>query len=93
MADKLEDIWGRIKHLRDELQLKAHLLSLDMKDEWHALEKRYHRLSGEWEKKLSEKIQHMGESEEHVMFGDQEEVQELLSDYDALQKKHKPDAG
>ena len=90
MSNSHDDIWERLKYLRDELQLKAHLLSLDMKDEWHALEKRYNRLSGEWEKKLSDKIQHMGESEEHVMFGDQEEVQELLSDYDALQRKQKP---
>ncbi len=42
MAD-LEDLTVELKKLRDELELKMHLASLDAKQEWNELE-------GKWEK-------------------------------------------
>ena len=59
MAD-LDDLKRDIRKLRDELDLKMHLASLELKDEWHELEQDWQNFSAR--AGLEESAKGLGES-------------------------------
>lgn len=44
---KLSETLQRLAQTRDELRLKLHLMKAEARDEWHELEKRWHRFTSE----------------------------------------------
>jgi len=60
--EQLEELVTKLKQERDELRVKAHLGTMDAKEEWAELEKKWHRLETEFaesKQDVTEKAQAM----------------------------------
>lgn len=62
--ERLAEIVAKLRQERDELKLKAHLGTMEAKEEWEELEKKWQRLEGdlsENKEKASEAAKDLGE--------------------------------
>ncbi len=78
-------LFEQLKKLRDTLKLKAHLLEMELQDEWQELEKKAHEL----EIHLVQRARQLGVAEEHYYVGSDQEIKKLvdaMSDLDAKAK-------
>lgn len=83
-------LWKTVLLLRDEIALYAHLLRMDLRDEWQRLDKRFEVLEQKLEHTILEKAHQFGKAEEAFFVGDRDEIQSLINDLNAL-KKNKDD--
>jgi len=76
-------LFDTLNRLRDSFHLKAHLLEMDLKDEWHALEKKAVNL----ESHLMQRAQQLGVAEEHYFVGSDKEIKVLVDEFSELEDK------
>ncbi|MCY7295555.1 hypothetical protein [Alteromonas sp. a30] len=80
-----------LKHLsqiKQELALQAHLMTLEVKDEWQTIEKRLHEIERQAEHSLEELIQKVGQAEERFFVANEQELDALVEELKALKSKH-----
>lgn len=77
------EILQELKTLRDEVKVQAHLFTMEVKDQWEELEKKFQPL----ESKLLEVIEDFGKFNEEFWVGDKETVESLIKDYKKM-KEH-----
>ena len=76
-------LFESLKRLRESLKLKVHLLEMDVKDEWHELEKK----ATDLEAHLIQRARQLGVAEEHYFVGSDQEIKKLVEEFDELDKK------
>lgn len=81
-------IWETLLYVRDEASLQAHLMSMELKDEWQALEKRFQTLEQKFESRLLDKARQVGQKEETFFVGDREAIETLVKDFKDLHQKN-----
>ena len=69
--------WENIKTQRDELKVKAHLFSMETKDTWDALDKKFQKVNS----KLKRASGAVGETREEVWEGHKLIMEELKEGY------------
>ncbi len=84
---KLESVLKELLHIKDEMALQAHLLEMDLKDDWHALEKKLAHLESKLEHDLVTLSKKVGHAEEEYFVGDEQEIESLLSQFRDLKDK------
>lgn len=89
MGDK--SLLDEMRFLRDELNLQLHLMSMELKDEWHDLLDRLHAIENEIGRDLIEGAEELGRAEESFFVGNEEQVADLLSDLRQFKDKHEAD--
>ncbi len=75
-------IINELKVLRDEVNLQVHLFSMDAKEQWEALEKRFHV----FEQKAERSMQKLGEKSEGFWVGNKDEIDGYKKEYEELKK-------
>jgi hypothetical protein len=75
-------LWQQLVTLRDEIKLHAHLLELDMKQHWHALEPKIHAI----ESAILNKAEQIGKHEEQQFVGTDEEISQLIKELKPISK-------
>lgn len=74
--------------LKQELSLQAHLLSMDLKDQWITLVQRLDQLEEKLEDGLVNTATKLGKAEERLFVGDEQEIQQLVDSLRDIKKKH-----
>ena len=77
------DYSEQLKTERDEIKVKLHLLSMDIQDEWHELEKKYEHFT----QKVDRIEEAAGESAEEVGSALKLVVEELQSGYQRIKSR------
>ena len=77
-------IYQELKTFRDELRVQSHLMSMDAKDQFEALEKRF----APFERKLEDYMQKFGELNEGFWVGNKEEIEKYKKEYKDLRNSH-----
>lgn len=80
------------KHLRDELVVQAHLLKMELRDEWDDLSRRLGHLEDELEKIVLAGAEEIGEAESRFYLGNQQEVEALLRGFKSIREQHNDDS-
>jgi hypothetical protein len=73
----------KLKEIRDEIILQAHLLTMDSKDKLEELEVEFDKFEKEMEKYLAE----FGKFNEDFWVGSEEKVNDLVKEYKSLKLK------
>lgn len=73
--------------LREELLLPAHLLQMDLKDEWRILENKLQKLEHNLEDDFVAISRKIGHAEEKYFVGDEQEIESLVEELKALKAK------
>lgn len=84
---KLKSVINELLSIKDEMQLEAHLLGLDLKDEWQELCHKIKELEQNMEQDLVSLAEKLGHAEEHHYVGNEEEIAALLEEFKNLRKK------
>lgn len=79
----ISSIWQQLEQVKGELSLHAHLMSMELRDEWQLLQARFAKLEIE----LVENAKRLGEAEEAFFVGDADEIERLLAKFRELQQK------
>lgn len=87
---RLKESLEEIIRLRETITLKAHLLELDLKQQWTELSGKCDKLEQELEKSLLEICKIIGDAEEEYFIGDEQEIHSLLEDFQDLHAKVPP---
>lgn len=74
--------------LKQELSLQAHLLSMDLKDQWITLVQRLDQLEEKLEDSLVNTAIKLGKAEERLFVGDEQEIQQLVDSLRNIKNKH-----
>lgn len=82
-----DSLWQQLKQLKDELALQAHLMTMELEDEWHALEEKFAGLEKRIEQELLESAEQLGDAGQEHFVGDDEEVSELVGAFSDLKKR------
>lgn len=77
--------------LKDELALQTHLMTMELKDEWQALESKVSKLESKFEQSLVSLAAQMGKAEETFFVGDEAEIKGLVEEFQDLKKRTKQD--
>ncbi|UAA37681.1 hypothetical protein KIH87_13310 [Paraneptunicella aestuarii] len=88
-TSKMTTLVQELAHIKDELALQAHLMSMEIKDSWHDLEHKINILENKWSRSLQEVAKQVGKSEEHFFVGNDEEIAALLEEFKDLKERHK----
>ncbi|CAA0115267.1 Uncharacterised protein [BD1-7 clade bacterium] len=75
-----QQLMDEVRTLIDEGDVRLHLLTMELKDEWHALVKRFQHM----EQTLEREIEKLGQDEEKFFVGSEADIRALLNDI----KKH-----
>lgn len=86
---KIAILIQELAHIKDELALQTHLMNMEIKDSWHALEHKINTLENKWSRSLQEIAKQVGKSEEHFFVGSDEEIASLLEEFKDLKERHK----
>ena len=81
-------LWLQLQTLKDELALQSHLMSMDMRDKWHELEKQAHAVEQRFERALVEAAHDIGQAEEEFFVGEQQHVESLVNKFQDLKDEH-----
>lgn len=84
---KLKSVINELLHIKDELHLQAHLLEMDLKDEWDELCHKMYALEQKLEHDLVNFAEKIGHAEETYHVGTEEEIAALLEEFKDLKKK------
>ena len=79
-----DPIIEELKTLRDEIKVQAHLMTMDAKDKFEELEKRY----GSFETIMEDYIAKFGQFNEDFWVGHKAEIDQMLTEYKELKKSH-----
>ena len=82
-------LFAELKQLKDELTLQAHLLEMEAKSEWDSLLGRFHKLESQLAISLVNTAKQIGESEREEYVGDEQEIKQLLREFNSIKTKHK----
>ena len=85
---KLTNLFQDLVQIKDELALQAHLMNMEIKDEWHALENKIFKLESEMKHSLETVVEQLGKSEEHFFVGEDKEIEQLLKEFKDLKNRH-----
>ncbi len=91
MADKMEELIETLKQQRDELRVKMHLGSLDAKDEFDALEKKWNGWVAEAKAQSKPLREVIEDSAKDVGSAVDLVLDELKSGYDKVKARLKSD--
>ncbi|MBE1298664.1 MAG: hypothetical protein GJ680_01970 [Alteromonadaceae bacterium] len=83
----LESAIKQLITLREELLLQAHLLQMDLKDEWRTLENKLQKLEHNLEDDLIAISREIGHAEEEYFVGDEQEIESLVEELKTLKAK------
>lgn len=76
-------LFTQLKTLRDKLKLKSHLFEMELKEDWHSLEKKVHEL----ESHLIQRARQLGVAEEHYYVGSDDEIKDLVDAMNTLKTR------
>ena len=85
-----DSVWESLLYLRDEVSLQAHLMNMELQDQWRLLEQDFHSLERKFEQLLLDKAKQIGEAEEKFYLGSEEEIKALIEGFEDLRDKHTP---
>ncbi|WP_026375826.1 hypothetical protein [Aestuariibacter salexigens] len=81
-------LWQQMQTLKDELALQSHLMSMDMRDQWHELEKQAQALEQRFEKAIESAAHDIGKAEEEFFVGEQQHVESMVNKFQTLKDEH-----
>ena len=84
---KIESAFNEILRLKDELQLQLHLLEMESKDEWEKLCRKANELEKSFEQNVTDLAEQVGQAEEDFYVGNEQEIQDLLNEFNKLKDK------
>lgn len=74
--------------LKDELALQAHLMTMELNDEWETLQKRATELELKLKHSLETFTEEVAKAEENFFVGDENELNRLVDEFRDLKDKH-----
>lgn len=74
--------------LKDELALQAHLMTMELKDEWEALYKKATDLELNLKHTMETFTEEVAKAEEHFFVGNEKELKQLVDEFRDLKDKH-----
>lgn len=80
-----------LKELKQELSLQAHLLKMDLKDQWDVLLTKFDELEQHLEDNLIDTAQKVGRAEETYFVGTEQEIKQLVEELKSIKQKHEGD--
>lgn len=83
-------LWETLLYWRDEASLQAHLMNLELREEWQSLETSFRALEQKFEHLLLQKAEDIGQQEEQYFVGSTDEIKQLVEEFKTLSRKHKP---
>ncbi len=84
MSNNLNPLVEELKTLKDEINLQAHLFSMDAKDELTELEKDF----SQFEHKMEDYMIKFGQLNEQFWVGNKEEIEKFKKEFESFKKKH-----
>lgn len=88
--DQIEDVIESLKQQRDELKVHMHLASLDAKDEWDSIEKRWERWLAESKAQAKPLKDVMEESAKDVGTALDLVLEEVKNSYERIKNQIEP---
>lgn len=79
-----------LARLRDELNLEAHLMSMEWADEWRQLQDKIHQLETNLEHTVIDLAEKFGHAEEQFFVDTDENIDKLVNELRSFKQKLKP---
>ena len=74
--------------LKQTLSLQAHLLQMDLKDQWEVALAKLDALEDKLEYSLVDTAAKLGKAEENFFVGDEDEISQLVQELKQIKSKH-----
>tara|TARA_R110002073_G_scaffold214031_2_gene374477 strand:- start:614 stop:886 length:273 start_codon:yes stop_codon:yes gene_type:complete len=86
--EKLEKLILEARQVHDELELKLHLLNMNLKDQWLELSDKLKTFEKLVERNMVSSAEKLGKAEETFYAGSEEELAKLVEEFKKLRDSH-----
>ena len=80
----ISELLNSLSAAKNQISLQAHLLNMDLKSRWISLEKKIQMMEQKLENQLAQSAEKIGQKEEQFFVGNQNEINNLVSEINAI---------
>lgn len=84
----LSDLMQDLLQIKDELALQAHLMTMELNEQWQTLQHKAIQLETNIKHKLETLTEKAAKAEEHFFVGDENELKTLIDKFKDLKNQH-----
>lgn len=85
---KLHSLLNSLCQIKQELTLQTHLMTMDLRQQWRALEQKIANFEHAAEHSLEELAKRVGQAEAHFFVGNEQELQQLVDALREVKSEH-----